>query len=242
MSLAADPNGRFNMSRLLIHVEGETEETFVNEVLRSHLLARGFTNVSARIVGNARLRHRRGGIRGWDSVRKDIIRHLREDPGAFSTMMVDYYALPQTGPGAWPGRQAASTLAQEFKAITVEEALTEDIKLSMGNDFYPVRFLPYIVIHEFEGFLFSDCDAFGRALGKPDVVKALQTVRDNFETPEHINDSPITAPSKRVAGIIPSYQKPLMGTLAILEIGLDKIRAECPHFTKWLCDLEALPH
>ncbi len=42
------------MSRLLIHVEGETEETFVNEVLSPHLVSFGYQSVSARLIGNAR--------------------------------------------------------------------------------------------------------------------------------------------------------------------------------------------
>ncbi|MDE2725572.1 MAG: hypothetical protein OXI59_19555 [Gemmatimonadota bacterium] len=37
------------MTRLLIHVEGETEETFVNEILGPHLYACGYTMVSARL-------------------------------------------------------------------------------------------------------------------------------------------------------------------------------------------------
>ena len=32
-----------------------------------------------------------------------------------------------------------------------------------------------------------------------------------------------------------------MGTLAALEIGLATIRADCPHFRKWLERLERLP-
>ena len=84
------------MARLLVHVEGQTEETFVNDVLRSHLLRRGYESVSARIVGNARLRRRRGGIRPWLAVRKDIINHLRQDRGCVATTMVDFYGLPQT--------------------------------------------------------------------------------------------------------------------------------------------------
>ena len=64
------------MPRLLIHVEGQTEEAFVNEVPEQYLLARGYHNVAARIVGNARLRRRRGGIRPWPSVRKDILHQL----------------------------------------------------------------------------------------------------------------------------------------------------------------------
>lgn len=228
------------MSRLFIHVEGETEETFVNEVLRDFLFTKGFTQVSARIVGNARLRNRRGGIRGWDSVKGDIVRHLREDTTAFSTTMVDYYALPQAGGGAWPGRADAATQPTHLKATTVEDALGADITAEMGSGFFPNRFLPFVMIHEFEGLLFSDCEAFSRAVGKPHLEPALQQVRDAFESPEEINDSPITAPSKRVKLLIPNYEKPLFGTLAIIEIGLDRIRQECPHFNDWLGSLERI--
>lgn len=228
------------MSRLLIHVEGETEETFVNEILCDHLYSRGFTQVSARIVGNARLRHRRGGIRGWDSVKRDIVRHLRADTAAYNTTMVDYYALPQSGTGAWPGRAEAAAQPTSLKASTVEEALDADIQAEMGSGFFPNRFLPFVMIHEFEGLLFSDCAAFSRAVGKPNLEPAFQEVRNAFDTPEDINDSPTTAPSKRVRRLIPNYEKPLMGTLAIIEIGLERIRLECPHFNDWLGRLESV--
>src|SRR5713101_8167032 len=91
------------MARLLVHVEGVTEETFVNEVLRSHLSDNGYYNVSARLVGNARQRSHRGGIKSWDTVKKEIIRHLHEDRRCIATTMVDYYALPDT----WPCRTDA---------------------------------------------------------------------------------------------------------------------------------------
>jgi Domain of unknown function (DUF4276) len=226
--------------RLLIHVEGETEETFVNEVLRDYLTTKGFHEVSARLVGNARLRHRRGGIRGWDSVRRDIIRHLRGDTAAHSTTMVDYYALPQTGSGAWPGRLEASSQPTHMKAVTVEQAVAVDIQTEMGETFDRKRFIPFVVMHEFEGLLFSDCAAFSRAIGRPDLQSAFQKIRDAFETAEEINDSPLTAPSKRVGTLVPRYEKPLLGTLAILEISLDRIRSECPHFHGWLTILENL--
>ena len=41
------------MTRLLVHVEGETEEMFVNEVLAPHLYRRGFSRVAARLLGSA---------------------------------------------------------------------------------------------------------------------------------------------------------------------------------------------
>lgn len=155
--------------------------------------------------------------------------------------MVDYYALPQTGDRAWPGREAAGRLPYVQKAAKVEEAISEDICREMGSTFNLERLIPFVIMHEFEGLLFSDCGRFSRAIGRPELSAELQSIRDQFPSPEEINDSPITAPSKRVEALIQGYEKPLLGTLAILEIGLDTIRAECPHFNEWLARLEAWP-
>jgi len=227
------------MARLLIHLEGQTEEDFVNEILRDYLLARGYDAVSARIVGNARLRRRRGGIRPWPSVRKDIINHLKEDPTCIATTMVDYYGLPQEGEGAWPGRKKAAGLKSGEKAPSVEGALLDDVMAEMGRRFNPRRFVPFVVMHEFEALLFSDCAGFSRGIGRPGLEAAFKEIRDRFPTPEDINDSPVTAPSKRVKDLVPGYEKPLLGSLAALEIGLNCIRRECPHFNEWLGQLES---
>ena len=238
MRSAAAPAGPDRMTRVLVHVEGQTEETFVNQVLAPHLYDRGYTKVSARLLGNARQRDHRGGIRPWPVVRGDIVRHLREDRDGLATTMIDYYALPQTGAGPWPGRAEASALpsgaAATQRAATVEAALAADLGHAMGNDFDPARFLPFVVMHEFEGLLFSDCEAFGRGIGRPDLGPRFEAIRTRFATPEDINDSPITAPSKRVEGLVPGYQKPLLGALAALAIGIDAIRRACPHFEQWL--------
>lgn len=59
------------MTRLLVHVEGLTEERFVNDVLAPHLYERGFSVVSARLLGNVRQRghHRGASGRGTPSER-----------------------------------------------------------------------------------------------------------------------------------------------------------------------------
>lgn len=210
----------------------------MSEVLAPHLERRGYTRVSARILGNARQRDLRGGIRGWDGVRRDILNHLREDAGSLSSTMVDYYRLPQSGPRAWPGRAAAAALPFVDKARSVEDELSADIRAQMGAGFDPGRFIPFVTMHEFEALLFSDCVGFGRGIGRPDLTPAFEAIRSAFASPEEIDDSPVTAPSKRVEGLVGGYQKPLLGTLAALEIGLDAIRAQCPHFRSWLERLE----
>jgi len=230
------------MARLLIHVEGQTEEGFVNEVLRDYLIGVGYESVSARIVGNARLRQRRGGIRPWPSVRKDILNHLKQDAGCLATTMVDFYGLPRDGDGAWPGRGTATGANTPWKASLVETALADDLAKEARNQVDPTRFIPFVVVHEFEGLLFSDCTAFAQGIGRVDLEPKFRQIREAFATPEDINDSPDTCPSKRVTDLIPGYEKPLFGTLAALEIGLTRIRASCPHFEEWLQKLESRVH
>lgn len=155
--------------------------------------------------------------------------------------MVDYYGLPQTGGRAWPGREAAGRLPYAQKAATVENALLDDVCQEMGGGFDRDRFIPFVMMHEFEGLLFSDCERFSRGIWRPELAAEFQSIRDHFSSPEEIDDSPITAPSKRVKKLVEGYEKPLLGALAILEIGLDAVRSECPHFHDWLCRLEAWP-
>lgn len=228
------------MPRLLVHVEGHTEESFVNQILAPHLSKYGYMSIGARLLGNARQRDHRGGIRGWNTVRREILRHLKENAGCKATTMVDYYGLPQSGQEAWPGRSEASNLAFINKAVAVQDALLKDVEKEMGSDFDSRRFIPYVVMHEFEGLLFSDCDRFGNGIGRLDLIKQFKDIRAKFnDHPEEINDSPDTAPSKRVEKLMPGYQKPLFGILAAQKIGLESIRAVCPNFRDWLERLEA---
>ena len=222
------------MSRLIVHVEGQTEETFINDLLAPHLYNHEYTSVSARLLGNARQRSRRGGIRRWALVRDGILSHLKADEGLFVTTMVDYYGLPTT----WPGRAKAPALPFPDRAGSVERGILDDVSGELGDGFDQRRFIPYVVMHEFEGLLFSDPEGFGRSIGKGDLSPSFQAIRNEFDTPEHINDSPDTAPSKRILDLVPGYQKPLLGTLAAQAIGLDAIRRECPQFSDWIGRLE----
>ena len=221
------------MARLFILVEGQTEERFVNDALAPYLCDTGpFTNVSARLLGNARPRSRRGGIVAWSSAEGDILRHLKEDRGVMIALLVDYYALPRSGTRAWPGRSGAPG------AGIVDNAILDRIRKRMGPDFDHNRFVPCVMMHEFEAMLFSDCDAFANAVGRPDVLSDLQSILEQFSCPEKINDSPQTAPSKRILNLIPNYNKLLDGNRAVDMIGLQKIRSMCPHFASWLQQLE----
>lgn len=226
------------MTRLIVHVEGQTEEAFVSQVLAPHLWPYTIW-ARATLLGDSR---HRGGITSWIRARKEIVRHLKQDRDCIVTTMVDFYGLPGKGGKAWPNRKEAPKqhASASERARFVENALMEDIRAQMGAGFDNCRFVPYLMMHEFEALMFSNCDKFSAAIGQSSVASLLQDIRDRFSDPEEINDSPNGAPSKRILGLFKGYRKRLMGLRGIQAIGLPTIRAECPHFCWWLSHLEGL--
>jgi len=225
--------------RVNIIVEGQTEETFVNQILAVKLGPCGIS-ISARCVETKHKRSRfdgsteikRGGLSKYDKARSDIQRWLHEDRGAYLTTMFDLYALPSD----FPKWEEARQLHKPYKkVITLEEGLAEDIDDS--------RFIPYIQLHEFEGLLFSDVEAVDHVLkidqGSSHLAE-LRVIRTLFKTPEEINDGQNTAPSKRLLNLYEGYGKVHHGSLIAERIGLERMREECPHFDEWVSKILAL--
>lgn len=96
-------------------------------------------------------------------------------------------------------------------------------------------------MHEFEALLFSDCAALAEVVGRPHLAAEFQRIRDQFESPEQIDDGPITAPSKRILAIVPEYRKTVDGILVASRVGLERFRAACPHFNHWMTRVERVP-
>lgn len=215
------------MIRVNIVVEGQTEETFVRDTLAPYLAEHKIFAV-ARCVATSR--SQRGGLRSYIKARNDIQQWLKQDAQAFVSTMFDYHKVPEDFPGLKESRKIP-TSTQRIKRL--EQNMLEDI----GNP----RFIPYLQLHEFEALLFSDAGITGQSLGATDrQMDVLQEIRNAFPTPEDINDSEQTAPSKRLLALFPGYTKPAFGAAAVRDIGLDKIRQQCPHFASWLARLESL--
>lgn len=223
------------MNRILVLVEGRTEETFVREVLAPYLLERGYRSVRARILGRARERSRRGGIRPWPQVKSSIVGHLLEDRARGVSTMVDYYGMPSRGPGAWPARAETVDLGSE-RVESVEAAMSSEVHRRAPRA--ARRFIPYVSMHEFESLLFSDCGKLAHEMGRAELAPKLENIRAGFDTPEGIDDRPDGAPSKRLVRLFDEYDKPLHGNLAALGIGIKAMRRECPHFADWIERLE----
>lgn len=73
-------------------------------------------------------------------------------------------------------------------------------------------------------------------------IQQLKSIADQFKNPELINESPETAPSKRIISAIPEYKgsKTSVGPLVAEKIGLGRLRQACPHFNEWLSQLEEI--
>ncbi|NOK21695.1 DUF4276 family protein [Corallococcus carmarthensis] len=216
------------MKRILILVEGQTEETFVREVLAPHLLLLGVA-MTPRIVVTKYVKEGgsfKGGVPQYGLVQGDLRRLLGDKGAACVTSMLDYYGLPKDFPGL-ATRPPGNCYA---RVEHVERVFAEDIA-------HP-RFLPYLALHEFEAMLFADPDRCSISFTSDEIAK-LQAIRASVQSPEEINEHPETAPSKRVLAVSPGYQKTLHGPLAVMDIGLPAIRDACPHFAQWLSKLEA---
>jgi len=59
-------------------------------------------------------------------------------------------------------------------------------------------------------------------------------------SPEDINDSSETAPSKMLIRHVPGYRKTLHGPQAATDTGLPVLRAACPRFDAWVRQLEEI--
>ena len=220
------------MIRLNITVEGQTEETFINQVIAPHL---AFYNV---FVAARRVETEKGGSRGgmttYQKAKNDLLRWMKEDKHTevrFTTMF-DLYALPND----FPYFDNAYKKSDPYEKITaIETSFKEDI-----NDY---RFIPYIQLHEYEALILSEPDKFDNMFPKYEhQIETLKELVKKFKSPELINDGKETAPSKRIINEIPSYKslKKIAGVEIAEKIGLETIRTKCPHFNEWINKLETL--
>lgn len=222
------------MIRLHITAEGQTEQRFAKMVLAPHLCPFQIT-VDARCVLTSRNKRQgkeyRGGLVSYAKAKEDIQRWLKEDnhPECRFTTMFDLYALPQD----FPGYGEAQKLSDAYQKVAMLEArLKEDI----GDE----RFLPYIQLHEFEALILADPQQLDWEYLEHDAAIAGLISMVGDENPELINNSPETAPSKRILAAIPEYDKATAGPAVAEKIGIPTLREKCSHFREWLTTLEQL--
>lgn len=211
------------MIRVCVVCEGQTEVEFVKNCLAPYLLQRqvlAFPSLLQSPSGN----HRGGRVTVERLVK--FISHQYHQADRITTL-VDFYGFQDSH-----GRS--------------REVLETDIRAGVAatTKGYNAHFvLPYVQMYEFEGLLFTDPDAFEWVEDgwSAPVHTALQQVRQAFASPEDINNSRETAPSKRILSIFEAgtYSKTEHGPLIAEAIGIEKIRQQCPAFHEWIGKLEA---
>jgi hypothetical protein len=220
------------MIRVHIICEGQTEEMFINEVLAQSFHHLGIYLMPA-LIGKPG--HKGGNFR-FERLLTDLEKRLLGDRQAYCTTFFDFYGLPEEFPGKV---DAGSRNTMDEKADYLLEAMMDKLRKKLGDDAMR-RFIPYVQMYEFEGLLFSCPKRLAMGINQPALEDKLLRIRNEFDTPETINNSPVTAPSKRILKLYDGYEKPLHGSLAAIEIGLPAIRTECNRFDSWLKCIESL--
>jgi hypothetical protein len=225
------------MPRLYLFAEGPTEQTFADGILKPHLANFGVYLHPPVLIAHAKKKGKvhRGGGRKYVPMKNDILRFLAQQKGGdvFFTTMIDLYAIPTEFPG----------LADAEKLRHPPEKRVEALEQAFATDIGDFRFVPYIQLHEYEAYLFSDVSWFAYFYDHHEKqIAALKAIADGHATPELIDDGPHSAPSKRIIAELPDYEdaKAAVGAQVAELIGLNVIRAKCPHFAAWLSRLEKL--
>jgi hypothetical protein len=225
------------MPRLYLFAEGPTEQTFADTVLKPHLANFGVYLNRPVLIAHAKKKGmvHRGGGRKYVPMKNDILRFLAQEKGGdvFFTTMIDLYAIHAEFPG----------LAEAEKLRHLPYERVEALEQEFAKDIGDLRFVPYIQLHEYEAYLFSDPTWFGYFYDHHEKqIAALKAIADGHTTPELIDDGQHSAPSKRIIAELPDYEdaKSAVGPQVAELIGLQLIRGKCPHFDAWLSRLEHL--
>lgn len=197
------------MVRVGISVEGTTEERFIKTLLAPHLSQNEIYVTPVSVNGNVSI---------------DRIKHELENLAYsfdYVTTFYDFYGFKHKADG-------------ETKT-TLEAKIKDSVKESLRG-----KLIPYIQMYEYEGLLFSSPEAIAVVLQKESLTEWAANILIEFNNnPEKVNDSPETAPSKRLEQST-NYRKTTHGPNIAQEIGLAKIRNMCLGFDDWLTQLESL--
>jgi hypothetical protein len=224
------------VTRVLLLVEGQTEEAFVNHVLRPHLEPLGVFAERASLLRTKELpegQPYKGGVTTYRQMARDA-RRLLQDSNAYVTTLIDYYGLPADFPGLDDAKALPDLMA---RVAALEASFTHDIN-------HP-RFHPFLAVHEFEAWIFAASAAAEEHLSVSGLAAELEMMAAAAGGAERVNDDPATHPSARLACAVSRlgarrYGKVADGPDIVAKAGLAIVRGACPHFANWLGWLESI--
>lgn len=210
------------MKRILLLVEGFTEERFVNEILQPYLddkclLVPVLIKTRRDDTGHAY----KGGYVTYAQFKKQIQNLLQDSSAALVTMMMDYQALPSD----FPGKETAQTLTSvKQSAKHIEQRVSEDIP--------DARFLPYFSCPQIEALLFADMTTLRAQLRAICPKLNINRLRKPPTDPEEMDMQ--HPPAQLLFEVCPDFVK-LEHTISIAKaIGLEAILKRCTHFRQWV--------
>jgi hypothetical protein len=219
--------------RLLVYCEGQTEELFVERILRPHLVlfqVKVERPVLAATTFSASCQ--RGGFVNWDAVAADLKRLFAADasPDLRFTTLLDVYAMPQKA-------LDLAGLAQAASSVSDIEHLETAVERSLGEP----RFEAYFQRHEIEALLLADMDAVKTVFHRYKTeVEQLKADIAGFANTEDIDHGKTTHPAARLARAIPQYNalKASNAYFVLAQAEMETVRARCPRFNEWLAHWE----
>ena len=132
------------MKKILILVEGQTEESFVRDILLPHLETKGIYCIP-KLATTKRVKsgpNYKGGVVSYGKLKIDIKNLLYDSSATVVTTMIDYYGFSSIV----PFRESIKGSSCFERVKSLEKLFREDINHN--------RFLPYLQLHEFEALVF----------------------------------------------------------------------------------------
>lgn len=219
------------MTRVLMLVEGQSEEIFVRQTLKPYLAEKGVFIEGPVVLWTKRLSSGggfRGGVSSWKKILNSLL-PLTKDSNAWVTTLLDFYGLPDDV----PGYQSALAVGDvRDRVVQLQRRLSAEIQHS--------RFIPFLALHEFEAWVFCAPEMVAAHFDNLQLATQLQQAVDHAGEPELINHGETTHPKARLKALATGYKETSDGPTIMGKIGIPAIRAACPHFDAWLQSLEAL--
>ncbi len=212
------------MRAIYIICEGQTEEEFINRVLRTYFNTLQIYDVRPILMSTSK-GHKGGDVK-YDRLKFNIKKLLHSEKDILVTTFIDFFRLKSD----FPKFEEAMQKQNKMERVDFLEQILSD---AINNS----RFIPYIQLHEFEGLLFAAKDGFEFLpdIKPTNLIKLLLAV-DEKANPEELNDGELTAPSKRLEQLIPGFDKnkPFYGGI-IAEVNTIKaIFDRCLRFRTWI--------
>jgi len=220
-----------NITEIVVLVEGQTEKTFVEELLCRYMVDKNIY-LSPIIFTKS---GEKGGDVCFSRAEKDIRNHLKQRSDTYVTVMMDYYGIKE-----WPGLIESKQQREHFKKAEIINIETE----KMVQNLFPKqnierRFIPYVSMYETEALYFSDPAIIAEELNINQAE--IEFILRKYDGPEAINDSFETAPSKRLSKLSGNkYRKTTSGIAIARKIGIPRMRERCPLFDAWISKMESL--